>query len=100
MAIQVPGGFLFAFALWLRLGTAGWSAWLVYVLTAFIQGVLLGMAISFILRDWRLVESGDGAHAPDGSAMETDPLLPSSDGRGGTGQNGSPRRDVNVKRIR
>lgn len=47
MLIQVPGAFVFAFSLWLRVGWAGWSTWLVYVVTGLLQGVLLGLAISY-----------------------------------------------------
>lgn len=47
MLIQVPGAFVFAFSLWLRVGWAGWSTWLVYVVTGILQGVLLGLAISY-----------------------------------------------------
>ena len=49
MLIQVPGAFVFAFSLWLRVGWAGWSTWLVYVVTGILQGVLLGLAISYYL---------------------------------------------------
>lgn len=49
MLIQVPGAFVFAFSLWLRVGWAGWSTWLVYVVTGILQGVLLGLAISYHL---------------------------------------------------
>ena len=49
MLIQVPGAFVFAFSLWLRVGWEGWSTWLVYVVTGILQGVLLGLAISYYL---------------------------------------------------
>ncbi|KAI1261039.1 ATP synthase F0 [Xylariaceae sp. FL1019] len=47
MTIQTPGGFLFAASLAARLGWRGWSSWGVYVLTAFMQGILLSMAIRY-----------------------------------------------------
>lgn len=47
MLIQVPGSFLFAFSLWLRVGTAGWSTWLVFVVTGTLQAFLLGLAIKY-----------------------------------------------------
>ncbi|KAI0392864.1 ATP synthase F0 [Xylariaceae sp. FL0594] len=47
MTIQTPGGFLFAASLAARLGWGGWSTWGVYVLTAFMQGILLSMAIRY-----------------------------------------------------
>ncbi|GAP85996.1 putative pq loop repeat protein [Rosellinia necatrix] len=50
MTIQTPGGFLFAASLAARLGWEGWSSWGVYVLTAFMQGIVLTMAIRY---EWR-----------------------------------------------
>lgn len=47
MLIQVPGSFLFAFSLWLRVGAAGWSTWLVFIVTGSLQSVLLGLAIKY-----------------------------------------------------
>ncbi|KAF2149081.1 hypothetical protein K461DRAFT_208516, partial [Myriangium duriaei CBS 260.36] len=47
MLIQVPGAFLFAFSLFLRVGGQGWSSWLVYCVTGVFQGCLLVMAIQF-----------------------------------------------------
>ncbi|KAK2057354.1 ATP synthase F0 [Colletotrichum caudatum] len=47
MCIQTPGGFLFAGSLFARLGWEGWSTWGIFVLTAFMQGVLLVMAIYY-----------------------------------------------------
>ena len=56
MCIQTPGGFVFAASLAARLGTAGWSAWSVYLILGTLQGVLLGMAIYFEIRDKRRVQ--------------------------------------------
>jgi uncharacterized protein with PQ loop repeat len=50
MLIQVPGAFLFAFSLWLRVSWEGWSTWLTYIVTGTLQGVLLGLAIGYYLR--------------------------------------------------
>ncbi|KAF2719360.1 hypothetical protein K431DRAFT_200167, partial [Polychaeton citri CBS 116435] len=47
MIIQVPGAFLFALSLWLRVGWEGWGTWLIYIVTGVLQGVLLAMAIWF-----------------------------------------------------
>lgn len=49
MLIQVPGAFLFAFSLWLRVGWDGWSTWLVYIITAILQSILLAIAIGYFL---------------------------------------------------
>lgn len=70
LMIQVPGGFLFAFSLFLRVGPQGWSAWLVYCVTATCQAVLLCMAISFYLRD---------AKQPDKGQMPDPPYLHTTD---------------------
>lgn len=50
MLIQVPGAFLFAFSLWLRVGWEGWSTWLVYIVTGILQAVVLGLAIVYYFR--------------------------------------------------
>ena len=53
MCIQTPGSFVFAGSLAARLGTEGWSSWGMFVVTGCLQGVLLGMGITFELRDRR-----------------------------------------------
>lgn len=53
MLIQTPGAFILATSLAVRLGRAGWSAWLVYVVTGVLQGVLLVMAVVFERRERR-----------------------------------------------
>lgn len=74
MIIQVPGAFLFAFSLWLRVGWQGWSTWLIYCVTGVLQGSLLCMAIYFSRQDRKGKVSDDGALAEEPS--ENDPLLP------------------------
>lgn len=74
MAIQVPGSFLFAFSLWLRVGWEGWSTWLLYCLTGVLQGSLLGMAVYFSRKDRKSKASGLEPLSDDPS--ENDPLLP------------------------
>ncbi|EUC38193.1 hypothetical protein COCCADRAFT_32656 [Bipolaris zeicola 26-R-13] len=51
MCIQTPGSFVFAASLYARLGPAGWSAWGLFIFTGILQGFLLAMGISFVLRD-------------------------------------------------
>ena len=51
MCIQTPGSFVFAASLAMRLGSSGWSAWGVYIVTGCLQGCLLFMGIKFELRD-------------------------------------------------
>ncbi|KAG9771571.1 hypothetical protein KCU88_g6340, partial [Aureobasidium melanogenum] len=47
MCIQTPGSFVWAASLAARLGSEGWSAWGVYVVTGCLQGTLLVMGIYF-----------------------------------------------------
>jgi hypothetical protein len=47
MCIQTPGGLVFAGSLFARLGWGGWSSWGIFVLTAVMQGILLGLAIYY-----------------------------------------------------
>lgn len=47
LVVQVPGAFVFAFSLWMRVGWEGWSTWLVYIVTGVLQAVLLGMALNY-----------------------------------------------------
>ncbi|OIW31886.1 hypothetical protein CONLIGDRAFT_641658 [Coniochaeta ligniaria NRRL 30616] len=47
MCIQTPGGFLFAGSLFARLGWGGWSSWGIFLLSATMQGILLGLAIHY-----------------------------------------------------
>lgn len=50
MCIQTPGSFVWAASLASRLGTQGWSAWGVYVVTGCLQGTLLVMGVMY---EWR-----------------------------------------------
>jgi len=76
MSMQVPGGFLFAFALWLKVGWGGWATWLVYCITASIQGVLFGMALRFEAAD---AKARKMARTEEDDITETDPLLANGD---------------------
>lgn len=83
MLIQVPGAFVFAFSLWLRVGWEGWSTWLVYVVTGILQGALLALAISYYLARRKGKNSEHDAlsaedeeediDAMDGAAIERSP---------------------------
>ncbi|PNS14700.1 hypothetical protein CAC42_1722 [Sphaceloma murrayae] len=78
MLIQVPGAFLFAFSLYLRVGAQGWSSWLVYCVTGVFQGCLLAMAIRFWIRDKRLERYEDRILEEErtrNEPNERDPLL-------------------------
>ncbi|KAL1311836.1 hypothetical protein AAFC00_001911 [Neodothiora populina] len=83
MMIQVPGSFVFAFSLWLRVGWHGWSTWLVYCVTGTLQAALLLMAFYFsrtnkVVGEDDVDEREDG----DGEPTETDPLLSGSTSAG------------------
>lgn len=47
MMIQVPGSFVMATSLAVRLGLSGWSTWVVYVVSGILQGCLLTEALWF-----------------------------------------------------
>lgn len=59
MLVQTPGSFLFAFSLWQRVGTEGWSTWLVYIVTGALQGVLLFLAITYYMRGRETAKEAD-----------------------------------------
>ncbi|CZT25053.1 related to PQ loop repeat protein [Ramularia collo-cygni] len=64
LVVQVPGAFVFAFSLWLRVGWEGWSTWLVYIVTGVLQAVLLGMALNYFSLE-RLRRSERDEHSSD-----------------------------------
>ncbi|KAI1853164.1 hypothetical protein JX265_011445 [Neoarthrinium moseri] len=75
MCVQTPGGFLFAASLGARLGWAGWSSWGVYVLTAFMQGIVLCMALRY---EWPSREERDRHQSRPAYNRRTTPrVLPS-----------------------
>lgn len=61
MCIQTPGGFLFAGSLAVRLGWAGWSTWGIFLLTGVMQGILLSMALYYLLIG---TDTADGPRRP------------------------------------
>lgn len=73
MCIQTPGGFLFATSLFFRLGWKGWSTWSIFVVTAAMQGVVLGMCIYYEIAARRAsrLESSHGGNDQDASANRT-----------------------------
>ena len=74
MCIQTPGGFLFAGSLFARLGWGGWSSWGIFLLTAIMQGILLGMAIYYELHaKHHEPPKSPHAHAPfDANGLDDD----------------------------
>lgn len=91
MCIQTPGSFVWAASLAARLGTEGWSAWGVYIVTGCLQGSLLTMGIYFEIMERRRRKDGepDADHQPsdpddssrqsNGQLSEQTPLLQSTD---------------------
>jgi hypothetical protein len=67
MCIQTPGSFVWAASLAARLGTEGWSAWGVYVVTGCLQGSLLVMGIYFELMERKRRKAEDLDVAPASS---------------------------------
>ena len=70
MCIQTPGSFVFAASLAIRLGSGGWSAWGVYIVTGILQGCVLFMGIRFEIRDRREKKlrnevDGEGEHVDE-----------------------------------
>lgn len=70
MCIQTPGSVVFAASLAARLGTEGWSAWSVYLVTGFLQGTLLILAVYYELRE---------SQRPKAQVDEADPQTADSD---------------------
>lgn len=92
MLIQVPGAFLFAFSLWLRVGWRGWSTWLVYIVTGVLQAVLLFLAVSYWLAARKEGQNGEEEESADGEAVGTEER--GVDERTALLANGNKNRDV------
>ncbi len=94
MIIQVPGAFLFAFSLWLRVGWEGWSTWAVYVVTGILQAILLTLGVTYYLdkRKRGLLATEDGTDEEveeDGEVVDERSAL-----LGNGGGNGSVKRPI------
>jgi len=81
MCIQTPGSFVWAGSLAARLGSEGWSAWGVYLVTGSLQGTLLAMGSYFEIAHKRqekrdLLARMEQTNASGGAdATEDTPLL-------------------------
>ncbi|KAF2458925.1 hypothetical protein BDY21DRAFT_339288 [Lineolata rhizophorae] len=93
MCIQTPGSFVWAASLAARLGWAGWSAWLVYVVTGCLQGGLLVMGIMFEVRAWRKRKARVESWDADGEGIESY----HSGGAGSEGGESEGEADVNER---
>ncbi|KAG7143217.1 hypothetical protein HYQ45_000468 [Verticillium longisporum] len=80
MCIQTPGGYLFSFNLWLRLGAEGWSTWGIFLLTATMQGILLGMAIYYELTKERDQNEIENNGLDDDEPQRPNPIRTYSEG--------------------
>lgn len=88
MFIQTPGGLVFAASLYARLGAAGWSTWIIYLLASAMQGTVLTMAIYYEIqaRNNRNAANGGayseiGSDAPSENGNGTNGHLSGSGGR-------------------
>lgn len=75
MCIQTPGGLLFAASLFGRLGSRGWSTWAIYLLTACMQGTLLGMALYYEVaaRRQQQEQHRNDLYSANGQSSPTEP---------------------------
>ncbi|PYH41390.1 PQ-loop repeat-containing protein [Aspergillus saccharolyticus JOP 1030-1] len=78
MCIQTPGSLVWAGSLAARLGRAGWSTWGVLIVTACLQGTLLGLGVWF---EFLGPEKGH-SHDEDGDAVTKDPATDGVSSRG------------------
>jgi cation transport ATPase len=84
MLIQTPGSFVWAASLAARLGSEGWSAWGVYLVTGCLQGTLLAMGSYFEImhrrREKEELQARMSQSQPETPyATEETPLLRSED---------------------
>ncbi|KAJ1978715.1 hypothetical protein H4R35_001790 [Dimargaris xerosporica] len=79
MLIQTPGGFLFAYSIFIRPGV-NWTSWITYLMSATLQGVLLAICIAWHFREKRLQQANAQLpYTSDASVQEaTDEPLPPS----------------------
>ncbi|KAJ1995022.1 hypothetical protein H4R33_000037 [Dimargaris cristalligena] len=56
MLLQTPGGFLFAYSIYIRPGV-NWTSWITYLMSATLQGVLLTICIAWYFRERRMARS-------------------------------------------
>jgi hypothetical protein len=75
MCIQTPGSFVFAASLYARLGPGGWSAWGLFIFTGILQGFLLVMGLSFVMRDRKAQQVGHANENGLSGGSERTPLL-------------------------
>ena len=79
MCIQTPGGFLFAASLFGRLGWEGWSTWVIYLITACMQGSVLFMGVYYELAARRQSSYSNGyteGSAPHSPIQHSTPRRP------------------------
>ncbi|KAI9826061.1 MAG: hypothetical protein M1832_000510 [Thelocarpon impressellum] len=72
MLIQTPGSFLWAWSLAARLGSSGWSAWGVYLVTGCLQGSVLSLGIYYeVLKRKNPTKTKVNGGAGNGGVLET-----------------------------
>jgi len=75
MCIQTPGSFVWAASLAARLGSSGWSAWGIYLVTGCLQGTLLIIAIYFELVARKQRREAEAQSTESNTASEQTPLI-------------------------
>jgi len=75
MLIQTPGGFIMVISIMIRPGT-NWTSWIMFLVAAIMQGILLVMCIGWKVRQRRL-RMDDFGHPLRNSPL---PELPTTDG--------------------
>ncbi|MCJ1313349.1 hypothetical protein MMC25_007027 [Agyrium rufum] len=92
MCMQTPGSFVFAASLAANLGWSGWSSWGLFVFTGVLQGVVLVMGLTFLVREKRHKEglkrigSADSESSTGLSVVEERSEDGSQEDSGGQGQ--------------
>ncbi|KAK6206096.1 hypothetical protein LQW54_007931 [Pestalotiopsis sp. IQ-011] len=76
LCLMTPYTWIFGINMVIRVGFAGWSAWIVYILVGTMQIVLITMGIAFAVRDYK--------HPPEDPRASRDSLQLSFDGWNGS----------------
>ncbi|KAJ1908734.1 hypothetical protein IWQ60_011558 [Tieghemiomyces parasiticus] len=78
MLMQTPGGFLFAYSIYVRPGV-NWTSWITYLMSAILQGILLTICIAWHFRERRERAAAERCREVATTnalgASETSPLL-------------------------
>ncbi|KAJ1658549.1 hypothetical protein IWQ61_002226 [Dispira simplex] len=70
MLMQTPGGYLFAYSIYVRPGV-NWTSWITYFVAATLQGILLLISIAWHFREKRLRQQGEQGESLSDDASTT-----------------------------